>query len=118
MKTSQAWSMDIMMAFIIFIGTIFIFYSIISNRQSEKEDELQEEALRVLENLNITGNISQINELLGENYSQLKKKLRVENEFCIFFEDEKGNIIYINPADPNQPGIGSEKIRISDEPCK
>lgn len=109
--------MDIMLAFIIFIGTIFVFYSIISNKQDGKEDELREDALRVLENLNITENTNQLEELLGEDYSQLKKKLRIKNEFCIFLEDEEGNIIYINPEDPNQPGIGSGKINISGEPC-
>ena len=110
--------MDIMVAFIIFIGVIFVFYSIISNKQGGKEDELQDDALRVLENLNITENISQIDELLAEDYSELKKRLRIENEFCIFLEDENGNIIYINPEDLDQPGLGSGKISISDEPCK
>ncbi len=114
MKNSQAWSMDIMLAFIIFIGTIFVFYSIVSNKQGGKEDELRDDALRVLENLNITQNISQIEELLTEDYPELKKKLRVKNEFCIYFEDNEGNVIYISEG---RPGIGSDKINISDVPC-
>ena len=114
MKTSQAWSMDIMLAFIIFIGTIFIFYSIISGKHVDKEEELREDASIVLGGLNITENISQIEELIYEAYPDLKKKLRTENDFCIFLEDEDGNIIYIRP---DQPGIGSKKIMISDEPC-
>ena len=114
MKTSQVWSMDIMIAIVIFIGAIFAFYSILSNKYSSKTDELQNDASTVLENLNITGNMSQVEELLKESYPDLKRKLRIKNEFCIFFEDEKGNIMYISQ---DQAGIGSEKIKISDVPC-
>lgn len=114
MKTSQAWSMDIMMAFIIFIGTIFVFYSIISNNQEAKTKELQEDALRVLKNLNITQNITQIGELLTEDYPELKKKLRVKNDFCIYFEDEEGNIIEISES---VTGIGSSDITVGENVC-
>ncbi len=114
MKTSQVWSMDIMIAIVIFIGAIFVFYSILSNKYSSKTDELQNDASIVLENLNITGNMTHVEELLKESYPDLKRKLRIKNEFCIFFEDDNGNIIYISQ---NQAGIGSEKIKVSDVPC-
>jgi len=118
MKKSQAWSMDIMIAIVVFVGTIFVFYSILSDNQSDKRRELEEDASLVAKNINITKNISQIKELLQEDYSTLKRKLRVKNDFCIFLEDEEGNVIPINPDDLNQPGIGSGKIKIGDEPCK
>lgn len=118
MKKSQAWSMDIMMAFVIFVGTIFVFYSIINNRQTVTNDELKDDASRVLENLNITQDISQIDELLKEDYLELKRRLRIKNDFCIYLEDEEGNIININPDDEDQLGIGSGKIYIGDKPCK
>jgi predicted transcriptional regulator len=114
MKTSQAWSMDIMIAMVIFIGVIFVFYSILSTNGGDKTGELKDDALIIAENINITKNISYIEELLGEDYSELKKKLRVKNEFCIFIEDEEGNVIYLSQ---DQPGIGSGKINISDVPC-
>lgn len=127
MKQSQAWSMDIMLAFIIFIGTIFVFYSIISNKQDGKEDELRDDALRVMEsiaskdsNVSIvdgsTINTTKLENLLGRDYSEIKNKIRTKNEFCIFLEDEDGNVIYIT-IDPEQGGIGSDKINISDIPC-
>ena len=117
MERAQAWSMDIMVAIVVFLGVIFVFYSIISDKQESKAKDLQDDVSKVLKNLNITQNISQIDELLNEDYQQLKRKIRVKNEFCIFFEDENGNIIYVNPNDPTQVGIGSEKINISDVPC-
>lgn len=115
MKKSQAWSMDIMIAMVIFIGVIFVFYSILSAKGGDKIVELKDDAVIVANNLNITQNISQIEELLGEDYSELKKKLRVKNEFCIFLEDEEGNVIYLSQ---NQPGIGSGQIKISDVQCR
>lgn len=118
MKKSQAWSMDIMIAMVIFIGVIFVFYSILSPNGGDKTGELKNDALIIAENINITKNISYIEELLGEDYSELKKKLRVKNEFCIFIEDEEGYVIRVNPDDPGQLGIGSDKINISDVPCK
>jgi hypothetical protein len=119
MKHSQAWSMDIMIALVIFIGTIFVFYSILSGNQGDKTEELEKDASTVAKNINITKNISQVDELLQEDYDELKKKLRVKNEFCIFLEDEEGNIVPINPKDADQLGIGSGEIMLGSEnvPC-
>lgn len=122
---SQAFSMDIMIAVIIFMGTIFIFYSIISGGEESKIDELEDDASIVMENIatedsavRITEGIAideeKLEELLGMDYSEIKKKLRVENDFCIFLEDGEGNIIYLEAG---QPGIGSDKIKVSDVPC-
>lgn len=106
--------MDIMIAIVIFIGTIFVFYSILSAKGSSKVGELKDDASILAKNINITQNMSLIEELLSEDYSQLKKKLRVKNEFCLFLEDENGNVIYLSQ---DQSGIGSGKISISDVPC-
>ena len=122
---SQAFSMDIMIAVIIFIGTIFIFYSIISGGEESKIDELEDDASIVMENVATEDSAVRITEgmavdqekledLLQMEYSEIKEKLRVENDFCIFLEDEEGNIIYLEAG---QPGIGSDKIKVSDVPC-
>ena len=114
MKNSQAWSMDIMIAVVLFIGVIFAFYWIFSSNQESKEEELKEDATIVLENLNITEDISQIDELLLEDYTVLKRKLRVENEFCLYFEDEDGNLIELGKA---VVGKGSSDIELQGIPC-
>ena len=122
--SSQAFSMDIMLAVIIFIGTVLFFYAILNTTQSSKADELQNDASKVLTDLlsgnpgvKITdGNIinaTKLEELLG-NYSGVKGKLQVKNDFCIYFEDEDGNVIYINST---YTGIGSGIINVSNIPC-
>ncbi|MCH8003628.1 MAG: hypothetical protein IH934_03260 [Nanoarchaeota archaeon] len=128
---SQAFSMDIMLAVVIFIGTIFVFYSILSGGKETKAGDLEDEASIVLENIasedsevritdGITVNETKLADLLGMEYSDIKKKIKIKNEFCFFLEDEDGNIIYItpeDPAEPDKPGIGSDKIKISGEAC-
>ena len=126
--SSQAFSMDIMLAIIIFIGTVFFFYAILNTTQGSKSDELQNEASKVLTGIlskdsgvGITDgtkiNTTKLEQLLG-NYSGIKSKLKVKNEFCIYFEDESGNIIYVNISqNKNYTGIGSEIINVSNIPC-
>ena len=125
LRKSQAWSLDIMLAVVIFLGTIFFFYIILNSSQGNKASELEDEASIVIQGVisedsefGITdGNeidIDKLEELLGMDYSEIKTKLRVQNEFCIFFEDNDGNVIYINT---DYTGIGSSEISVSDVPC-
>ena len=122
---SQAFSMDIMIAFVIFLGTIFIFYSIISNSGENKARDLQDDASEVMKvilsrdsNYRLTDgsivNLTKIEDLLELDYEDLKRQLRIESDFCIYFEDVDGNIIYLSE---DKTGIGSDKISISDIPC-
>jgi hypothetical protein len=123
MKSAQAFSMDIMIALVIFIGVIFTFYLVIDSNQ-EPAEKLSDDASRVLQNLisedpdlgivdGIEVDETKLEQLLGEDYDLIKERIRTENDFCIFLEDQGGNIIYIS----GQPGIGSDKILVSDQPC-
>ena len=125
---SQVWSLDVMIAVIIFLGTIFFFFMILNNAPGSKTDELEQEALKVIEEitsenfeLRVTDgdmiNSTRLEDLLG-NYSDIKKELGVKNEFCIYFEDEAGNVIYINlTGDKNYTGLGSDTINVSNITC-
>ncbi len=117
--------MDIMLGIIIFIGAAFFFYSTFSSKQGSDAEELENDALKVMSRIVsndpdvsiVTGtevDIVKLQALLGEDYTQIKEKLRVGSDFCIFLEDEKGNIVYITPG---QPGVGSDIIKVSNVPC-
>ena len=124
---SQAFSMDIMLAVVIFIGTIFVFYSILSGGDDEsKITDLEDEASTVLGNIatedsdvriteteGIAVDEAKLEDLLEMEYSEIKKKIRVKNEFCIYLEDDEGNVIPIQ----DQSGVGSGKIKIGGEGC-
>lgn len=125
MKRSQAVSMDVMLAIVIFIGTIFVFYAIFNTNQTDTAKELEKDASKVLKSVSSKGsnvgiidgieiNEAKLEQLLGENYETIKEKIRAEKDFCIFLEDESGDIVYLSPG---QTGIGSSNIIISDVPC-
>ena len=126
MKKSQAWSMDIMIAAMVFIGAIFVIYTIFTgNHQESTAEELEKDASKVLKSVSSEGsdvgimdgtemNETKLEQLLGEDYKTIKERIRTEKDFCIFLEDENGDIVYISPG---QLGIGSDKIKVSDVPC-
>ena len=124
-KYSQAWSIDVMLAIVIFITTIFLFFVFLNPTQKSDVGELRDEASIVLKDIESAGsdlgivdgaiiNETKLQELLGKDYQEIKKSLRIKNDFCIYFEDENGNIIYI---EQNRPGVGSGTINISNVPC-
>ena len=122
---AQAWSADIILAIVIFMGIFFVVFAIFNQDSSEKAKNLQQEAsiiikqlsgsdksLRIISNNQV--NASKIEELKNLSYDELKSRLRIEGDFCIYFEDEKGNIVLINNSNI---GIGSSSINISGTPC-
>lgn len=117
--------MDVMLAIVVFIGTIFVFYAIFSANQKGASEELEKSAAKVLKSVSsedpdvgimdgIEVDEAKLVQLLGKDYDAIKEQIRAGKDFCIFLEDENGDIIYVSPG---QPGIGSSKIRISDVPC-
>jgi len=124
-QKSQAWSMDIMLATIIFVGTIFFFFLVLNNTQDSKMEELKRDSAQITDSLfskdNSLGildddevNESKLEDLLRQNYTELKQQIGVKNDFCIYLEDEDGNIIFINSS---FTGVGSDLINVSDIPC-
>ena len=114
-----------MLAVVLFMGAFFLFYGILYDEPSEKAVRLREEAsqivkqissgdaaLRIIEKNEI--NLSKIAELKNLSYDELKSMLRIEGDFCIYPEDEKGSIVVLNNT---YKGIGSSTINISNTPC-
>ena len=55
-------------------------------------------------------------ELLEEQaYTETKKQLGVQSDFCVYFEHENGSLLKIAP---HAVGFGSDKIKINGEPCE
>lgn len=125
---AQAWSMDIALAVVIFIIAFFVLYNIVSARTTSRIANLQQEAERVSkEATSENSSLSVLNgEVLNEtrvltlskqDYDELKKKIRIQNEFCIYFEDKEGNIINFTNESNYTIGIGSPEINISGVAC-
>ncbi|MBI2657048.1 hypothetical protein HYX03_04875 [Candidatus Woesearchaeota archaeon] len=124
-KKAQSWSIDVTLGVIIFIAAFFIFYSLLNANPGTKASNLKQEAsiivrqvtsedslIRVIDGNEI--NISKLNELKNLSYDELKRRLRVESDFCLYFEDEKGYIVLINNS---YKGVGASTINLSGTPC-
>jgi len=114
---SQAWSFDVIIAVIVFVSAFFLFYFLV-NPQEDTVENLKTCAEFISESLNFTetGEINDtlLQDLIDADYPTYKAKIRADCDFCIYLEDQKGDIIYIRSG---VSGIGSSKINISDIPC-
>lgn len=140
MQRGQAWSMDLVIGVLIFLVAIGSIYSLLNSQKGTDSAPLRIES-EVIANV-ITSNasnqmlqVTDANQLdmvrLGklaqdskDNYEGLKKQLGIENEFCIYLQDEEGNLIYI--TDPDAPtvkyagvGSGSDDLTLTEGkvPC-
>ncbi len=126
MKKGQTWSTDAVVAVAMFILAVIMLYYLsgpaATNRQSEK---LQSEADKLPTTLSSQQNLSAIfihgskideqklSEAISLSYDNLKSLLGVQSDFCIYLEDEKGNIV---PMD-GKVGIGSPLANFSGKGC-
>jgi len=127
MKRAQTWSLDVMVAVGIFIVVVITFFYIINQTpKTSKTEELTTEGETIPdilissetgENLStVVENIvleEKLDELANKNYDDLKKELGIKGDFYIHFEDEHGNIIYID--DEGKVGMGSDEVEIIEE---
>ena len=103
----------------------FIFYTLLNQNPNSTETNLKEDASALIKQIsspndafgvvaNNQFNDSKAAELKKLGYADLKRRLRSEGDFCIYLEDENGNVVLINNS---YRGIGSPNINISNNPC-
>lgn len=123
-KKSQSWSIDIIFGVIIFIVAFFVLYIVLSEDPAGKLNRLREEASSIIRQL-VSGdelrivdgtvvNVTKASNLKNTQYDELKRRFRVEGDFCIYMEDSKGNIVIINNS---YKGIGAPSINLSGAAC-
>jgi hypothetical protein len=123
-KRAQSWSFDIALAVVIFILTTITFLSFSNSDEGRKLSVVQSESHYLIEHaktenspLQIVVNqeVSQqkLQQFASADYQELKKLAGVKNDFCIYFEDEEGNVV---PIEGNK-GIGASTINVSGTPC-
>ncbi len=122
MKRAQTWSIDVMIAVGIFIVVVILFFYIINQSKTTKTEDLTTEGETIPDVLISSGpedNLStvvekivdegKLDELAGKSYEDLKRELGIEGDFYIHFEDDEGNIIYLD-EEGKVAGIGSDEV--------
>ncbi|MBD3209663.1 hypothetical protein GF367_04590 [Candidatus Woesearchaeota archaeon] len=123
-KHGQSWSIDLIVGVIIFMLVIAIFYAFVGSKPERPLEKLQEDARMTKASISddeaslgiiVNGRINEtrFDELCSMPYEELKDQLGIENDVCIYLEDDQGNII---PCGANKAGIGNgEDIEIGND---
>ena len=125
----QTISTDVLIAVGLFTIALIIFFSISSDQTDKlKVDNLNKEASKLIAALSgsrnttpnpafIQGtkvNPTTLDNLSNVPYHQLKNVFGISADFCIHFEDSRGNIINVSG---NKTGLGSELVTVGGVVC-
>lgn len=117
-KNAQSWSIDLIVGVIIFMLIIAIFYALLTSRSEPTLQNLEEDSRAVVSKVSVGDaqtlgivedgvvNQTKFDDLCSKTYEEVKAELGIESDFCIYLEDQNGNII---PCGPNKAGIGNGK---------
>ncbi len=119
-KRGQTWSFDLIVAVVIFIVVVGIFYSVLNTNDDGVVDtqSLEADAKSISYQLNCdvspiyppcfieNGEINhtKLEFVAGLNYEVLKELLGTSEDFCIYLLDEQNRVILVNDT---VPAIGS-----------
>ena len=128
----QAWSIDaIVGVFLFIIIVISVIAFSFSRGQDARSGELEVDGERIYSSLSNkdTGpvldqrkvNPDELVDLSKLSYQELKARMGISSDFCIYLVDENGNLEYINgsniDSDGTIVGLGSPKVTINGVRC-
>lgn len=126
MKKGQTFSTDAIVAVAMFVIAVIMLYYLSGPATTSKQAEkLQSEAGKLPATLSSQQNLSSVfiqgsrideqklREAINLSYDNLKSLLGVESDFCIYLEDENGNIVPME----GKVGIGSPLASFSGKGC-
>lgn len=122
-RGGQVWSIDLIIAVVIFLLAISIFYFFTNSRISNNQSKLEIESRIVADKLTGDENVSVMNgtvideerltQLAQLSYDDLKQKLGIRGDFCILLYDQDKHVILINNGTDNLVGIGNPELNIT-----
>ncbi len=131
-RKAQTWSIDVVIAVVIFgfIAAIITSFALLEKPDTESLQRNAQEVTFYLEEPIVIGPDLNCSEIFDDNkvniegieclfnstesdYEEFKKQTGIKGDFCIYLEDEDGNIVYIQ----NKTGWGSPELIVADKPC-
>ena len=127
----QSWSLDIILALVIFGLIIGIFYTVLSKDNKGKTENLQREASVLSNNLDSStglnttlsvidkGTIDEVKlqALYNSSYQSLKNQFGISGDFCVYMVDQYGNLVTVNTSGGELVGFGNGNLTINGKPC-
>ncbi len=131
-KRGQSWSMDLVIAVVVFGFIAVIFYSLLMIQQKPSVDELRDRAQTIQERLaagnagcgaiteNQTITQDQLQCLYGKSGDELRQLLNVQGNFCIYIEDANNTVLVVrNSTTPlvYMTGVGDSALIVAGTNC-
>lgn len=130
-KKAQIWSADLIIAVIIFLVILGIFYGVMANHSASPGQDLEQQSDYVASQLDKEKSSNpyaviekneldqrSLNMLYNASYDELKKYFNIKGDFCIYIEDQEGYLmVWRNASGANKTGVGYDIINISGTPC-
>ncbi len=123
MRRGQVWSIDLVIAVLIFLLAIGVFYFLNSSRASNDQSTLRIDSQVVADKLTGTDALSVVDQgavqeqkllnLSAMDYDALKDQLGVRNDFCIVLVDKDGNLILLGNGTESRVGVGQPNLTIN-----
>jgi len=128
----QSWSLDIILAFVIFMLIVGIFYTLLTKDKTTNIENIQLEATTLSGALDsstgVDSSLSIIKDglvdrdklatLFNEDYQNLKNQFGISGDFCVYMIDQYGNLIAVQtPGGELRNGFGNGNLTINDVPC-
>ncbi len=128
---AQTLSLDLMIGIMIFVAVLMLFFGVMMFRPGQADvSALDDEGEFVIEKLESQDsevgiieqnriNDKELEEMFNSDYKTLKKEFGIQNDFCIFLEDENGKVIKIETSEGEYvAGIGSGDAKIAGSNCE
>lgn len=123
-RRGQAFAMDLVIATVLFIGVFVAFYGFVTYLVEEPEDKVlaregNQVATALARENSITQiivdqelNVSKLDEFAKQEYDIVRGEIGVKKEFCIYLEDDEGNLIQISD---DKKSFGSKDAELTIE---
>lgn len=127
MRKAQAWSIDLIIAVVIFVLVIMIFYTLLVREPKADVKTLQKESRIIADKISDTNSASDCAFLDGKDIDtnkmkscfnltsprQFKDENNINSRFCIFMVDQNGKLISVD----GRMGYGDPELNLSGTMC-
>ncbi len=129
-RAGQSWSMDLVIAVVVFGFIAVVFYSLLTIQQQPSIDDLQGRAQTIegklaagiagcgplIENQSMT--MQQLQCLYKQNVTTLREQFGVPGSFCIYVEDTDGTILIVQNASGSiWTAVGDSALIVAGQYC-
>ena len=125
-RKGQTWSFDLIVAVVLFVIIVGVFYAFLTADSNEDKTEfLEDGALALLSEFNCeiavnssscvvedgVLNQSLLSDLGDMSYEDLRTQLNIPGDFCLYIKDGNGNLVPLQLSD-TITGLGSTELEL------